>query len=250
MRRMNIKGAIKTHLIWAATPIRWISNKVHKGPHSRWQKALPAEVAFWDKWLATGGLEWKDSFRKRTNPNAEVDSRIARFITSPAAKVIDVGAGPLTSIGTFWNGHRIEVVAVDPLADEYNRLLDKYRVPVSIRTQKLDAEQLTSNFSSNMFDLAYAANCLDHAYAPWLAIEQMLEITKPGGFVVLVHEVNEGANELYRGLHQWNFYQLDGDFMISAPGRNTINISKRLSSRADCSVEMDGIWLRFIAHKL
>lgn len=245
-----LKQWVKSLLVSHAAIFCRLLGKAGRSPYDNWRKALPAEVKFWEHWISTGGLEWKDSFRERTNPNAEVEPRIARFIKSPAAKVIDVGAGPLTSIGSLWNGHHIEVVAVDPLADEYNRLLDKYRVQVPIRTQKLDAEQLTSKFSFNTFDLAYAANCLDHAYAPWLAIEQMLQITKPGGFVVLVHEVNEGANELYRGLHQWNFHEANGDFLISSPGREVINMSDRLATRASCSTEIDGKWLRFIAQKL
>jgi SAM-dependent methyltransferase len=244
-----LKPLIKSALRPAASALRWARNKVDGDARHAWESALPKEVSFWEKWIATRGLQWQDSFRERTDPNWEVDPKIARFIVAPNPKVIDVGAGPVASIGTMLKGKRIEVVAVDPLADEYNRLLAKYKIVPPVVTQKCDAERLTAMFPLNTFDLAYAANCLDHSYDPVLAIQQMLEITKPGGFVVLLHEPNEGEQELYRALHQWNFHTEDGDFLVSSPARQTVNVSTLLASRAKCGVEMDGAWLRFFARK-
>jgi len=42
----------------------------------------------------------------------------------------------------------------------------------------------------------------------------MLMVTKPGGHVVLRHHVNEAEHERYRGFHQYNFDEQDGDFVI------------------------------------
>lgn len=77
---------------------------------------------------------------------------------------------------------------------------------------------------------------MDHSYDPVLAIEQMLDVTKSGGAVVLIHSPNEGSDAHYLGLHQWNFKNINGDFVISSPWRPTVNLSDRLRDRADIVV--------------
>jgi hypothetical protein len=55
---------------------------------------------------------------------------------------------------------------------------------------------------------------------------------------VLQHGLREAISESYVQLHQWNFDELDGDFMIWRPGTET-NMSKALAARADvrCRIE-------------
>jgi SAM-dependent methyltransferase len=120
---------------------------------------------------------------------------------------------------------------VDTLGDEYQKLLKKYGVVPLVPTQQLDAEKLSERFAPDTFDIAHARNCLDHSYDPVLAIEQMLLVTKPGGVVALVHSHNEGAVELYRGLHQWNFRKEGDRFLIASPGLPTVDMTERLRNR-------------------
>ena len=249
---LSLRSIAKENLRWTLTLARWASNIIHRdAAHSRnlWTNKLPTELAFWEKWVATRGLSWPEEFRKRTDPNAEVEPSIAQFIESENDKLLDVGAGPLTVIGTRWKGHKMDVTAVDPLADAYNLLLDRYGITPPVRTQGVAAEELISRFTPNSFDLSYARNCLDHSYDPYMAIEQMLLVTKRGGKVVLVHEVNEGSNELYRGLHQWNFGELNGEFLVSAPGRDTVNVSRELRATADVFTVAEDGHIKVAIHK-
>ena len=181
--------------------------------------------------------------------NAEIQADVAQFLESENDKLLDVGAGPLTVIGTRWKGHKLDVTAVDPLADAYGVLLDRYGITPPVRTQKVAAEELTPYFAPETFDLCFARNCLDHSYDPWLAIEQMLLVTKRRRKVVLVHQLNEGSNELYRGLHQWNFTERNGEFLISAPGRDTTNVSRKLGAAANVSVTRKNGWLTAVIRK-
>ena len=49
-------------------------------------------------------------------------------------------------------------------------------------------------------------NALDHAFDPLQGIERMLQVCKPGGWVLLRHARNEGVPGQFRnGLHQWAF---------------------------------------------
>ena len=246
------KSRIKENLRWAVTAAKWASNRVHRDPnHSRevWNSNLSTEVGFWERWIATRGLSWPDDFERRTSLSAEIGPQIAQFVESYKDKLLDVGAGPLTVIGTMWKGHKMDVSAVDPLADSYNALLDRYQIVPPVRTQNIAAEELSLSFAPETFDLCFARNCLDHSYNPGLAIEQMLLVTKRGRKVVLVHQLNEGSNELYRGLHQWNFTQRDGEFLISAPGRDTTNVSRKLGKAANVSVTSEHGWLTAVIRK-
>ena len=61
------------------------------------------------------------------NPGTELRERIRALIAAPegvTVRVLDVGAGPLTALGKVWPGRTLELTAVDPLADEYNAILD------------------------------------------------------------------------------------------------------------------------------
>jgi len=252
MRLTHFKFVAKNNLRWVFAAAKWASNSLQRNPsHSRvlWGRKLPSELRFWEKWVATRGLTWPEEFARRTNPDAEMEFYISRFVKSEHDRILDVGAGPLTVVGTRWQGNRMDVTAVDPLADAYNELLDRYKIAPPVRTQSVAAEELTHYFPPNSFDLSFARNCLDHSYDPFLAIEQMLCVTKQGGKVVLLHEVNEGANELYRGLHQWNFSQRQEEFLISAPAKDAINVSQKIGMMGQVSVALEGGWLLVVIRK-
>src|ERR1700730_9189855 len=107
----SLRLVVKDNLRWALTAARWASNVVHRdAAHNRnlWNNKLPTELAFWEKWVATRGLSWPEEFRKRTDQDAEIEPSIAQFIESETDKLLDVGAGPLTVIGTRWNGYKMD----------------------------------------------------------------------------------------------------------------------------------------------
>jgi SAM-dependent methyltransferase len=162
--------------------------------------------------------------------------------------ILDVGAGPLTYLGKKYEGKHVNITAVDPLSDEYDRILDKYQIQPLVRTQKLAAEDLTKRFPSGTFDLVFARNCIDHAYNPKRAILQMIEVVKSGRYVLLEHRPNEAENENYSGLHQWNFsLSTNGDFLISSKFEK-VNMTKKCLELCTITCEMvnegrDGDWL-------
>ncbi|MGH9358955.1 MAG: methyltransferase domain-containing protein [Terriglobia bacterium] len=119
-----------------------------------------------------------------------------------------------------------------------------------VRTVPAKAESLRDHFEANTFHLTHARNCLDHSHSPLRAIKQMIEVTRPGGIVFLNHAVSEGENAGYRGLHQWNFQERHGDFVISAPGRRTVNVSQSLANLADVSAQLGtNNWLTVVVRK-
>jgi SAM-dependent methyltransferase len=139
-------------------------------------------------------------------------------------------------VGKKWSGRTVEITPIDPLAAEYNALLDELKLTPLVRTRYAEVERLSEVFSSDHFDLAYCQNALDHVYDPIRGIHQMLEVVQPHHAVVLMHRVNEGEQERYFGLHQWNFCRQDNDFVIWNHDRR-VRVNEELSGTADVRFE-------------
>jgi SAM-dependent methyltransferase len=213
------------------------------GVHRR--AALAQEVQFWRNWFATGGLQWPEDYAFRTNPDAEVDDSVLRGILAaiPHAKVsiLDVGAGPITGIGFRYPGKELALTAIDPLADEYDRILGEHGLEPAVRTQPLRGEDLLSRFAPGSFDVAFARNSLDHAVDPLPIIHNMVSVVRPGGHVVLRHAVNEAVTEEYGQLHQWNFDEREGRCIVwRRPGRHR-DVAVELRDRAEVRCTRDQV---------
>lgn len=226
-----------------------LTNKLARGtgiPRLIWQTNLNTEIAFWEKYIGTkGGDQWREDFQRRLDPNAPLDADIAALLPAGDSKILDVGAGPLSVLGKTAEGKNIALTAVDPLAPAYDELLAKYDVNPPVRTVYCKAEELRELFDADQFDLVHAQNCIDHSFNPLRAFEQMVEVARPGGYIIARHEINEGENENYVGLHQWNFFAENGEFLISDRAGKTVNVSRQLNGRAEveCDTEaLDG-WL-------
>jgi SAM-dependent methyltransferase len=184
----------------------------------RWERAIPYESNFWADWLATKAFDDVAQYERRVDPSAVLDEALItdRFKDLPEGKVtiLDVGAGPLTTVGKTYPGRQLQIVAIDPLAEAYDRTLAEAGVTPPVRTEAGEGERLLEAFEPSSFDIAYAANALDHSYDPVLVIRNMLEVVKPGGFVLLTHRQNEAESKGYLGLHQWNFENRHGRFFI------------------------------------
>jgi SAM-dependent methyltransferase len=206
---------------------------------------LPGEVGFWHKWLESKGHIWPEAYQYRTDPNLEFQWFIQPYCPSEDGahlRILDVGAGPMTALGKKWGKRSLEITAIDPLAEDYDRSLAATGHMPLVRTIKGDAEALVPQFGSNVFDFVWAQNCVDHMVDPFKAIDQMLAVVKPGRFVMLEHAVNEGETMAYDGLHQWNLCIRDGRFVIWRPDR-TVDAIERFGAVADVTFELKGSWL-------
>src|SRR3954462_9969012 len=99
--------------------------------YSRWKEALPEELDFWREWLEKKGGEWPEDYVRRFDGNGELQENLKAVLPlapGGAASILDVGSGPGTRIGRVWEGRTIAVTAVDPLADDYHRLLGEFGI--------------------------------------------------------------------------------------------------------------------------
>jgi len=195
---------------------------MHSGVGRRllWRARTRSEVDFWAAWLtgAPGTEQWATDREERLDPETQIRDPLVRaeLERDPAEEIsiLDVGAGPLTWLGYRYPGKTLTIVPVDPLADEYDRLLDEAGLDPPVRTIRVAGEALLEHFGPHRFDIAYATNALDHSADPFAIISEMVAVVRAGGVVLLRHKRNEGESARYGGLHQWNFDAVDGSLIV------------------------------------
>lgn len=97
--------------------------------------------------------------------------------------LLDIGCGPRGSLE--WAGHALERVGVDPLADRYLKMgADKH----AMRYVKAGCEAIP--FEDGHFDIVTALNSLDHVENVDAAVAEIQRITRPGGDILIIVEVN------------------------------------------------------------
>lgn len=195
---------------------------MHSGLGRRlwWRTRTSSEVDFWAGWLAgaPGTEQWASDRESRLDPDTEIRDPVVRAelerIPAEEVSILDVGAGPVTWLGYRYLGKKLTIVPVDPLADDYDRLLRDAKLDPPVRTVRVAGEALVEHFGSRRFDIAYATNALDHSADPFTIISNMVAIVRAGGVVLLRHKRNEGDSARYGGLHQWNFDVVDDDLVL------------------------------------
>ncbi len=207
-----------------------------------WQFAHLSEARYWKQKVKQMVAEDPDYIKNITDPNRQISEFFTSMIShddDSHVRILDVGSGPLPIIPKNWEGKVLNVIAIDPLAKEYNRILKKYHIHPPVKPTYGEAERLLNFFPNNFFDLIYAANSIDHGYNPLLAIRNMIETAKPGAAIYLEHFSNEAETENYAGMHQWNFTLEDGSFIIwSLRERHDVNFIFR--EQADITASLDG----------
>jgi SAM-dependent methyltransferase len=220
---------------------------MHSGLGRRlwWRTRTSSEIDFWAGWLvgAPGTEQWTSDREARLDPDTKIRDPLVRaeLERSPAEEVsiLDVGAGPVTWLGYRYPGKKLTIVPVDPLADEYDRLLRDARLDPPIRTVRVAGEGLVEHFGSRRFDIAYATNSLDHSADPLTIISNMAAVVRAGGVVLLRHKRNEGDSARYGGLHQWNFDVVDGGLVIWNNAAQ-VNVGAALEGRAVTTAWISG----------
>lgn len=220
-----------------------------------WEKSQGSEVEFWDEYIATQGLgQFQDKYKEKLDPNLPLQPEVAKCLDTLESKVegftiLDVGAGPFTPLGKVYKDQKLKIAAIDPLAREYDVILDKHNITPPVRTQFGVGEKLLDLFSPESFDITYSRNALDHSYDPLTVVKNMFCVAKKNGFVVLMHHKNEAEKEQYQGLHQWNFDEQNGKFVIWNQSAKH-DVTKIFGFQAEVQCYYDGNWVVATIKKL
>lgn len=136
------------------------------------------ELKFWNDLVRSHGtVENFIKFRE-----TEHDFKVGKFPSFKKQKGagLDLGAGCVSAL----NGCKKRVVAIDPLMDEYLRIVPE--VLLSIPHLKGDGEDL--NFANDSLDWVLCNNVIDHTPNPQKMMDEIHRVLKPGG--ILYFQVN------------------------------------------------------------
>ena len=134
---------------------------------------------------------------------------------------LDVGCGPTSQFYTnkLNDYNSIEVVSVDPLAEVYQYLHNRYNTDYNIKCIFGYGEKLTELFPKGYFHLVYSQNALDHSQNPEEFVRAAYEVLKPNGLLVLHGFIKEGTAAHWLGLHNWDITVKGDDLCLSNKNR-------------------------------
>ena len=163
-------------------------------------KGKEKEVNFWKDWFVRKGYIFQGDHKL---------SGLFDFMIGDKkeVKIANLGAGAINTIGNKRDGVKVEIVASDFLANEYNQIWKELNIQSPVPIGQQDMTHLT--YKDNEFDIVYCVNALDHCSDPRKALEEMIRVCKPDGYVYLWHHAHEGRRLGYTGLHKWNLDSTD-----------------------------------------
>lgn len=180
---------------------------------SAWLKGVAHEVAFWEGELqkqVQDGLNLR--FPVVSDLQFLVDAGSIDWPPKQTVRCLDVGSGPFAHAQP--PDIPAEFIYADALGHTYNRLLTKYNFVNMPRIRQIRGEDLVDAFGEETFDHVSCSNALDHCEDPKRTFDQMVSVCRPGGLITILSVENEGENQTYGGLHQWNLAIEDGKFVL------------------------------------
>ena len=119
-------------------------------------------------------------------------------------KIADIGSGPFSTIGSYLTGIDLKIYHSDKsdFVDFWKQRNITPIVPIELQNM----EQMT--YPDNFFDIVHCANALDHTRDAYKAVEEMIRICKPGGWIYIICNLDQLS---VAGKHYWNAKQ-DGIF--------------------------------------
>lgn len=191
---------------------------------AEWEGRLEDELSFWRRALAgeTDYLRWRleqllsregrlSKFPVRLLPHLE--DFVERHGAAP--RILDIGSGPLSTLG--WAAERgfADVIAVDPLAERYRALMTEHGYTYPVTPIPGTGEELGSMFEAASFDMVYSRNALDHCVSPHQVLRAAVRVLRPRGVLFLEGAVAEGTQQQWDGLHQHDILPTADDVLHS-----------------------------------
>lgn len=209
---------------------------------SKWYEGIEYEVAFWEatyknKKARNSLFKWSDYGKDITLPGFDVCAFLSAN-NDNLLDILDVGCGLSFRSGTKINGNPLPIHYVDPLAPFFNKILDKYR-PDLPKIEFGILENLSAFYAKESSSLIEIQNALDHSSNPIKGIYESLDVLAIGGVLYLNHHLNEAEAENYRGFHQYNISEENGELKIWNKEKNE-NINELLQGVASvncCTID-------------
>lgn len=214
--------------------INFLKNKLYfKLKTGSWMFDLSSEDFFWRRNFYELSISNPDipPYSMRSNESKKSIQLALAHIKNkfdPPYRCIDIGCGPTSQFFTndLMNRADLEIITVDPLAETYSYLHNKYKTNYSLKCLTGYGELLTDLFPKNHFHLVYTQNAIDHSKNPEEFLRQLYLILIKGGYLILYGFIKEGTAARWLGLHQWDIEVEKGHLLLT--DRNKIINKKNI----------------------
>ncbi len=155
------------------------------------------------------------------------------------ARILEIGSGPVSDLAWGVEKGIITVIAVDPLADEYAKILNALGKDYPIRPIKRNTEQIDRDLG--LFDAVYMRNSLDHTENPKRVLFRASKLLKQDGILYIAGNINEGSKNHWLGLHQYNLIIEDNRLVAYTKKRHKLDLLKNLPFKPIfCNTQING----------
>lgn len=141
-------------------------------------------------------------------------------------KILDVGSGPYPIAGQLLDGVNVDIRWCDQQNFQY--FWDKWQATPIFKIEQENMEKLS--YPDASFDIVYTINALDHTRNAEQALQEMIRVCKPGGWVYidchLIQHSNRGHNHHWDALENGVFENEKGKFDLKDYGFDITFIDK------------------------
>lgn len=175
---------------------------------STWETALQAEANFWRR-------QFEGDVASLERQRGDIQRIVGNLLPADASgkRVLDVGCGPFPL-------HRegVEVVGVDPLAEEYADMLRAAGQPMPDSFLAAAGETMKEMVEPNSFDYVLSSASLDQCYDPNAFIAGCRAACRPGGTIIIdCRNLWDPVNAL-RSARNWNLILCNDDLILWREG--------------------------------
>lgn len=196
-----------------------------------WTEVLRAEANYWSRQFA-GPADVLEHLQ------ASIRRNVGNLLPADASgkRVLDLGSGPFPL-----ERDDVEIVAVDPLADEYRKMLESAGLHVSAEFITAVGETLSEAVSPGSFDYVLVSNSLDQCYDPTAFVAGCRAACRPGGTIILHCRNLWDPVNMMRGARNWNLILCCEDLILWRPGQAwSLRALMGPTSRFDITNRQDG----------
>ncbi len=169
------------------------------------QDGVEHEFTFWKRFVKEDRFtkDWCSS--EKTNELYPVVYSFLYANTHIGSRILDFGSGPVSLLHGSFHPSVVEVISSDPLSTLYQQIVDFPAIGISppLKYAAEDAREALGDVGGQV-DVVHMSNAWDHAKSPTAALEAMIDILLPGGYLIIQGFENEAEWEKYQGFHQHN----------------------------------------------
>jgi len=219
-----------------------------------------SELSYWEQQIVQSVYE--EATRRRATREGLTEEfpylipylkDIHRAAARRKPQVLDVGSGPLSMLAFWHNTGMFDLIAVDPLANEYVALLARHGRSPNCPLVQGYGEHLDSLFPPDTFDLAWMHNAMDHTQSPAAVLRAMSTVVRPSGHIIIHGWCHEGSTQAWNGLHQHDLYVEHDGLMCQSRNEEPRRIDEGLPlEAAEVFRKKIGLrsWMRIVFQKV